>query len=380
MPAESIEWIDDTGWASLSNGKPTPATRFGNWTPNRVPVGPSKTRLGSGRSDRFEFRRDDLFSFEIAQIPGTATNLELALRLQYHLRNGGLVTLTTTRPLADNFAAFNLAENADAEIDFSDRETLEYTFSVQLNGLTEDEIDADTDLLPPSRLPGLLQWLDIDTLNETKDDEDFVSGLLDQSGNDYHVIETDPFKQPVYESDAGDGYPALQLINTGSGTDSSRLHTTENIHTVVGTTCYLVAKRTTPHVEHGIFLSFTDSVVLDGPFTRIRESHNAPDNVNVQWQVGDDGLGNNPNFGSSTDWFILSLKFTSLSSVTPYYNSLTAGAAFNPADDISAVNGVMIGPINGYFREWLWYDSLHGTTERTSVMRYLAARRRITLV
>jgi hypothetical protein len=94
MPSNpSIAFTDAIGAAVLTNGKPWPASRFRNWRPDSVIVGPRGTMLGSGDVAAFQFRRDYVTTFELDKLePST---LETFDRLKAHLIGGGSCTVTT---------------------------------------------------------------------------------------------------------------------------------------------------------------------------------------------------------------------------------------------------------------------------------------------
>jgi hypothetical protein len=61
----SLEWIDSTGAASLSNTRLGPAANFFNWNPDVDPIGAQAVRLSNARIIQSSYRDDDLVSFEI---------------------------------------------------------------------------------------------------------------------------------------------------------------------------------------------------------------------------------------------------------------------------------------------------------------------------
>jgi hypothetical protein len=131
----SLAWTDSIGAATLSNGKAAPGTRFGLWTPRRRPVGPSVVAMGTGVTHRFEFRRDDTVSLEIAAIPNT--KLDEMRRLKAHLLSGGTVAVTSDRELAADFANSVIAPGTTPGYEMTDRATNEYTFAVTLKAVPE---------------------------------------------------------------------------------------------------------------------------------------------------------------------------------------------------------------------------------------------------
>jgi hypothetical protein len=70
----SILFTDSDGTWKLHNGLPFPADRFGNWTPDSVPVGDAAARLSDGTITMFRLRTDYGASFELAHIPSLRAN------------------------------------------------------------------------------------------------------------------------------------------------------------------------------------------------------------------------------------------------------------------------------------------------------------------
>lgn len=77
----SIEFTDADGTWTLHNGKPFPASRFGDWTQSSSPFGDSVSRLSDGALTRFRLRIDYGASFQLPNIPAQrSTNLLLRSR------------------------------------------------------------------------------------------------------------------------------------------------------------------------------------------------------------------------------------------------------------------------------------------------------------
>lgn len=125
----SIDWTDETGAASLTNGKSRPGDRFSNWNPRSVPFGVSVNTL-AGDLIVFEDREDHSASFEIPGIP--YASLDLMLRLQNHLEGGGTVQVTTGDSASRVYPTCSLAPGADVSIDLTDKVTVEYTVAFNL--------------------------------------------------------------------------------------------------------------------------------------------------------------------------------------------------------------------------------------------------------
>lgn len=89
----SIDYSDDDGATSFSNGLPAPADRFNGWTPLSPVVGAEAEALGTGEGFIFEFRADYGVSFTITEI--AQDNAAAALRLIRHLNRFGEVEVVT---------------------------------------------------------------------------------------------------------------------------------------------------------------------------------------------------------------------------------------------------------------------------------------------
>jgi hypothetical protein len=132
----SIAWTDSTGSATLTNGMPIPADRFGGWTPRDESIGPASIQLSTGRIYGAKYRRDGLVDFELRTIPGT--ELPKMLRLKLHLMKGGLIEVDAAQhELGERWAFATLAPGTEPEVSFADSETREYTFGVTLREAEE---------------------------------------------------------------------------------------------------------------------------------------------------------------------------------------------------------------------------------------------------
>jgi hypothetical protein len=146
----TVSFTDAGGVVEVSNLKAVPANRFTNWTPDALPIGPSKAGLGTGVIHAFTFREDYLVSFQIVGIP--ASELDKLLRLQTHLLDGYLVALDSDHEMNEVFALCSLAPNTEPSIEFSDATNLEYTFSCKLKAVDAedaDQVPEDEPFYPP---------------------------------------------------------------------------------------------------------------------------------------------------------------------------------------------------------------------------------------
>lgn len=358
--ADSISWVDSTGPALLSNNKPTPATRLGNWTPDIEPVGHSAVRLGSGITDFFEFRQDDLVSFEIAAIPGTAANLRLCKRLKKHLLTGGVVTLNTSRPIADDFLVYCLAEGSKPQIDFSDRQMLEYTFSVSLKGLFDADGGGgggDGSLTPPEIFGTALKlWWDPTQETGYSDGEDLVE-VSDYSGNG-NVGTAGNANAGLYAA-YGDGewwenqqnnLPMFKFI-----------HDTNTIHILRqwllsppilipsdGALLMVVGKRHGLHREYNILARFDNdddaSTVNIMNIVETKDAEGAGTENEIKW-MQTEASGIKVYDGSlTTTAAVYAVKINSASEAFLYVDGVVdPDGAFDPADEVNDLSGVAVG-------------------------------------
>lgn len=122
--ATSIAFTDGTGAATLTNGKPAPASRFANWTPDVMSVGDREVTLADGITHEVRLRTDYLASFELPLIP--AATLDIALRLKLWLLAGNTCTVNTGDTSTRNYTA-RLAPGTVPEIVFANPHRLWYT-------------------------------------------------------------------------------------------------------------------------------------------------------------------------------------------------------------------------------------------------------------
>src|SRR4051794_17818472 len=108
----SISFTDAFGSATLTNGKPSPADRFANWTPKSVPFGDAANRQSDGALTRLKLRDDYGATFDLTMIPVATSGgnrlADIADRLCYHLQNGGTCTVTTGDVDANAYATCGL--------------------------------------------------------------------------------------------------------------------------------------------------------------------------------------------------------------------------------------------------------------------------------
>lgn len=129
-----ITFTDSIGAAQLDNGLTAIAagvgSRFTNWVSESVPVGPSRTSLGTGQRYLFPFRTDYRASFELHEIPNA--DVTILDRLIAHLLNGGQVSVTTGDTPGSVYATCCLAEGAAPQKRMFDRGNITWSLSVTL--------------------------------------------------------------------------------------------------------------------------------------------------------------------------------------------------------------------------------------------------------
>jgi hypothetical protein len=382
----SIVWFDSVGVGVLTNLKPVPGDRFTGWTPDVMPIGPSVVGLGTGVTHRYNFRRDDLVSFEIDKIPDT--ELSLVKRLKYHLMNGGEVQLDTDRALASEYGTCILAPDTVPQIDFSDRQNTEYTISLQLKGLGGAE---DASIIYPAFVPGLKLWLkgDNETLAATKIDSDFVGGWYDDSGEGNDAIQATGSKQPRYYTNQVNGYPILRF----DGVDDSLATPDIMVPTVSpGSVLFWVIRRSAGSpATRGAILSFDQNQAGTGNDEAVVYERSVSPG-NLQW------YSNTPySAGSSYEtfatgtanvWAIHALEFVSAATTYPYVNG-TAGTPFGiyPQIESSIKDVLRLGRLENFTgsgdppwavqmdaAEIIWYEGILSAATRNGITRYLSQK------
>lgn len=368
---------------------PAPGNRFANWTPDRVPIGPAAVGLGTGTTHRFEFRRDNLISFEMPMIAGTAAQLELALRLKYHLLNGGFVQLDTDRPLASAFASCKLAPGTEPQIEFSDRQMSEYTFSVQLKALSASESAGSGSFLYPAFVPNLKLWLkgDNETLAATKTDEDFVGGWYDDSGLGNDAVQANGSLQPRYRTNIVNGYPVIRYV---SGQGPLQTPVIFNPATN-GMTMFFVVRRFGAWRHTATFFSFatippTGTQANDNSIRDSGDGFYCTDQGFIGWNLTTAAVecSNGVIVTPSNTWAVGCLAMTSGLSMTPYQNG-TEGTSWTPLASINYNNSLIVGTggnggtLNADIAEVVLYDGVLNAATRNGLTRYLGQKYGITV-
>ncbi|HWL41021.1 MAG TPA: hypothetical protein VNO75_12370 [Gemmatimonadaceae bacterium] len=129
----NIAFTDAIGAATLTNGKPAPGDRFSSWNPSSPPVGVDEEAVGTGLLHTFTFRDDYLVSFELKQIP--RTEQAIMLRLQRHLRKGGLVAVNTQDAANRSYPTCCLVKGTNPEPKLADTKNIEYSMAFMLRNV-----------------------------------------------------------------------------------------------------------------------------------------------------------------------------------------------------------------------------------------------------
>lgn len=133
----SIDYTDDDGSTSFSNGLPAPGDRFNGWTPLSPVIGAEAEALGTGEGFLFEFRADYGATFTITEI--AQSNAAEALRLIRHLNRYGEVTVTTD-DLGGHEYTCKKWKGTTAELSPLDPKRRTHTLKLTLKSLTATDM------------------------------------------------------------------------------------------------------------------------------------------------------------------------------------------------------------------------------------------------
>lgn len=128
--------FNDGSAAVLTNSKPHPADRLGNWMPDPQSIASRATGLGTGLIHAWVFRTDYLASFELAGIP--YTSLDTMQRLKLHAENGG--TMVVNVGDGQHIYTCTLAPETKVAWEFSDRRMLEYTLTMTIRNTAAERM------------------------------------------------------------------------------------------------------------------------------------------------------------------------------------------------------------------------------------------------
>jgi hypothetical protein len=303
--------------------------------------------------------------------------LSLCKRLKYHLLNGGVVALSTTRPLASEYTTCSLAPDTEPTIDFSDRQVGEYTFTCDLRAATASGSD-----FYPLLLPDLLLWLIGDTLLGDLSEGELVPQWTDVSGEENHATQSSGGRMPTFREDAINGHAAVEF----GGEDY--LITGDIIQPTVGSTFFAVFKRTGGFVQHGAFVGFGQSLATGGTNGSDGTSILEQTPGTLDWFAGASGTTYQSIGGTPTEWNVVTLQFQSTSSLVISLNGEVVGT-IDPNNDIegSDFTRVFVGASNGsgvwygancQVAEVIWYGANLSEANRNTVNDYLMAKYAIT--
>lgn len=143
-----IQFTDGVGAATLRNNFPVPADRFSNWTPITRPYGDSSNRLSDGLTVMFKYRDDFGASFELAGIPvkaisGGTNMVAIADRLIAWLLGGGTCSVQCEDTPTSVYATCGLYPGTTPSLKMSNRQTLEYTLSLQVLNVAGSPVRMD---------------------------------------------------------------------------------------------------------------------------------------------------------------------------------------------------------------------------------------------
>lgn len=139
--ASEIQYTDDEGTTSFSNGLPSPGDRFNAWMPvaplASSGAGVEAEALGTGELFVFAFRLPDAgMSFEIREI--AQDNVAAALRLIRHLNNAGEVTVITGDAEGNQYTCKKW-KGTNPELSLPDKHRLTRTLKLTLKSTTPGE-------------------------------------------------------------------------------------------------------------------------------------------------------------------------------------------------------------------------------------------------
>jgi hypothetical protein len=136
-----ITFNDGTA-AQLDNGLRLVAggagSRFSNWVPMTMPVGPTRANLATGAITQFKFRTDFGAAFELRDIP--LNMVSVADRLRAHLLGGGTCAVYTEDATARTYATCGLMPDATPELTMQDAGGFLFTMSLALINLATSPV------------------------------------------------------------------------------------------------------------------------------------------------------------------------------------------------------------------------------------------------
>ena len=135
--ASSLEFTDDDGTATLTNGYPAPGDRFAMWQTDSPLASVEAEALADGTLHVYEFHAKYLASFELRDIP--QDQWLVAMRLIRHLNRGGEVTVNTG-DAEDNVYTVQKQKGTKPELGPPDRVTLRRTLKLVVRNTEEADL------------------------------------------------------------------------------------------------------------------------------------------------------------------------------------------------------------------------------------------------
>jgi hypothetical protein len=135
--ASSIEWDDDEGSATLTNGYPAPGDRFRGWETSSPLKGVEAETLADGTLHVYEFHVKYVASFELPYIP--QDQWRNAMRLIRHLNRGGEVTVNTGDVEANIYVCQKVM-GTEPELGKPDPVTLRRTLKLTLRNTEQEDM------------------------------------------------------------------------------------------------------------------------------------------------------------------------------------------------------------------------------------------------
>jgi hypothetical protein len=134
--ASELEFTDDEGTETLTNGYPSPGDRFAGWQTLGPIEGPEDESL-AGTLYKWEFRADYIASFDLEDIP--QDQWAVAMRLVRHLNRAGTVTVRTG-DAEDRTYVCQKVKGSNPELGKPDRRTLRRTLKLSLRNTEQVEM------------------------------------------------------------------------------------------------------------------------------------------------------------------------------------------------------------------------------------------------
>jgi hypothetical protein len=135
--ASSLEWDDDQGAGTLTNGYPAPGDRFAAWETDSPLMGVEAEALADGTLHVFEFHVKYVATFELRDIP--QDQWRLAMRLVRHLNRGGEVTVNTGDSEGNTYTCQKL-KGSQPSLGKPDPNTLRRTLKLTLRNTDTDDM------------------------------------------------------------------------------------------------------------------------------------------------------------------------------------------------------------------------------------------------